>query len=210
METVTVSIAGSAEDSVSLYESYKARAPEHSWGRFNPDVKRCLNYAPACIQLASCCTAEAGLITHGAGLNSPAAAASVSGSNTLKKKPKKNGLLHQKEQLVSAKTVGTKISKRKVSTSQNSRRSLKTAQPEEHQFTKSVRVFESNIKKQTNKQEPAHVCGLAARLSAVVSTCQAATFELEQRSAINVHNKVYRFLVQTLTASLCKQATRLD
>lgn len=87
LQTVTVSIAGSAEDSVSLYERYKTRA--HSWGRFNPDVKRCLNYAPACIQLASCCTAEAGLITHGAGLNSPAAAASVSGSNTLKKKKKR-------------------------------------------------------------------------------------------------------------------------
>lgn len=57
-----------------------------------------------------------------------------------------------------------------------------------------------------------YVCGLAgcaSRLSAVVEISQAVTFELGQRSVINIPNKRYPSIVQTLTACLCKQATRL-
>lgn len=89
-------------------------------------------------------------------------------------------------------------------------RAVKPAPPKGYPV--SVNEICDAVKQKTNGQKQIYVCGLAgcdSRLSAVVEISQAVTFELGQRSLINIPNKLYRSIVQTLTACLCKQATRL-
>lgn len=151
-----------------------------------------MNSASACVKLASCCSAETGLITHGAGVNGPAAAASVSEGS--------GGLQHRFPPRLLARKYPKK---KKGSASQKNSENGPASEA-------SVKEICNVVDIKTN-QEPVCVCGLAgcdSGLFPAAPTSQAAIFELGHRGAISFH-KVYRFAVQTLTACLCKQATRL-